>query len=249
MLKFRALVLCSLLLFILFPTPSAFAGGGGVYPQVSGTDDPHWNTVRVYFDPSLFPCKDMRVTFSFETPADGDQINGSNGDNSSTINSEASFEMVEGKQYLRCSTYAKVYSQELKWNRIFYISFEGQNLVGSRKIAISFEPGLNLSNFPLLPWEGNSTGFIPNPTTSEPKPSIIPQLTSSLKNEIKPTYLPNPTTKPEVTPAPTGNDEQLNKKIASLEAQLAETKVKQNTLEQRINNLISFIKHFFPFFK
>ena len=55
-----------------------------------------------------------------------------------------------------------------------------------------------------------------------------------------------------VTHAPAGNNQQveeLNKKVASLEAKVAQSEEKQSALQQRLNDLISFIKHLFPFFK
>lgn len=42
---------------------------------------------------------------------------------------------------------------------------------------------------------------------------------------------------------------QLNKKINDLQNQLEQSKQKQNTLEQRITDLVNFIKSLFPFFK
>ncbi len=246
--------------FIFFSAPLAFAGGGGVSTTTTKTDDPHWNTIRVYFAPDLFTCKGMRVSFNFETPESGDQISGGNGDNSSTISSEASYETIDGKQYLRCSTYAKVYSSQLKWNRTLNISFKGANLEGSRQIAVSFGYGLNDFTYPLLPWEEGfpSSGELkPTSTPGQPAPTSTqpPKEYSTPKGETRPVYSPSPTKKvesvsnPSITPAPSKSDEQLNIRISSLEAQLAQSQTKQNTLEQKINDLFTFIKHFFPFFR
>lgn len=143
------------LVFSISAVNVANAGGGGVDTRVYNTDDSHWNIVRVYFDTTLFTCKGMVVSFNFETPESGDKISGINGDNSSTI-TDTNQEIVNGKQFLRCSTYAKVYSSELKWNRILNISFKGENLEGGRTIAISFGTTYDNSKYPLLPWEGSS---------------------------------------------------------------------------------------------
>lgn len=53
------------------------------------------------------------------------------------------------------------------------------------------------------------------------------------------------------TPTTGDNDktvDALNKKVASLEGKLAESEKKQSVLEQRIGDLINFIKRLFPFF-
>lgn len=150
-----------ILLSLMFVSP-VFAGGGGVDTRVSSADDLHLNIVKVYFDPKLFTCKGMTVSFKFENPQDGDLISGSNGDNSSTIANEASNEFVNGKPYLRCSTYSKVYSSQLVWNRILDIDFKGANGEGKRQIAVSFGIKNNSeTDMPLLAWETNSD---PTPT-------------------------------------------------------------------------------------
>lgn len=60
---------------------------------------------------------------------------------------------------------------------------------------------------------------------------------------------PSPSTVITVPPTNNSNVEELNKKVGSLQNQLEASKKKQNTLEQRINDLVSFIKRFFPFFR
>ncbi len=160
------------LFLILFSSTPVLAGGGGVYADTTYTDDSHWNIVRVYFDPKAYTCKGMVVSFNYANTEDGDKISGGNGDNSSTISEDAHNEVVNGTQYLRCSTYAKVYSSTLKYNRLLNIFFKGPNGDGSRTIAVSFGPGLNYGSFPLLPWEGPSD-FIPAPTpTQQPTPKF-----------------------------------------------------------------------------
>lgn len=42
--------------------------------------------------------------------------------------------------------------------------------------------------------------------------------------------------------------EELNKKVSELEQKLEESQTRQNFLEERINQLMSFIKSIFPFF-
>ena len=44
-------------------------------------------------------------------------------------------------------------------------------------------------------------------------------------------------------------EEELNEKIASLQSQLEASRQKQTVLEQKIIQLMSFIKRIFPFFK
>ena len=52
------------------------------------------------------------------------------------------------------------------------------------------------------------------------------------------------------TPSPANsNVEELNKKVENLQNQLDQSKKTQSVLEQRINDLVSFIKRLFPFFK
>ncbi|MDO8599801.1 MAG: hypothetical protein Q7R44_00105, partial [bacterium] len=43
--------------------------------------------------------------------------------------------------------------------------------------------------------------------------------------------------------------EELNNKVTDLEKKLEESKQKQSYLEQRVTDLVNFIKHLFPFFK
>lgn len=219
-----------LLTALVFTSP-VFAGGGGVDARVTNTDDPHANTVLVYFDPKLFTCKGMNVSFNFETPETGDMIEGTNGDNTSTITEDAWM----AKTQLKCFTYAKVYSKELKWNRILNISFKGANLEGSRKIAVSFGVNYNPNDLPLLAWESfsDSAPVAPKPTTA-PQSSVTPE--------------PKKEDQPKVTDNE-NNNEELSRKIANLEAQLAESEQKQSILAQRINDLVNFIKKLFPFFK
>lgn len=60
---------------------------------------------------------------------------------------------------------------------------------------------------------------------------------------------PSPST---VTPTPSSNNsniEDLNKKVENLQNQLEESKQRQSFLETRINQLVSWIKSVFPFFK
>jgi hypothetical protein len=62
-----------------------------------------------------------------------------------------------------------------------------------------------------------------------------------------------PVVSPNVTPAPSTPDDshvqELNQRINNLENQLTESKKNQSVLEQRVNDLMSFIKRLFPFFK
>lgn len=230
------------LLASLIFVPSVFAGGGGVDTRVTNTDDPHANTVIVHFDSKLFTCKGMNVSFNFETPEDGDMIEGTNGNNTSTITQEAWM----AKGHLKCFTYAKVYSKELKRNRILNISFKGANLEGSREIAISFGVTYNPNDLPFLPWESSSdpqpistptTEVLPVPTTTPFGKTTKPADTVELQKAEQPIIVEE------------SNNKELEQKIANLEAQLTESKQKQSFLEQRINDLVNFIKKLFPFFK
>lgn len=55
------------------------------------------------------------------------------------------------------------------------------------------------------------------------------------------------------SPSPVSDEnskvEELNKKVENLQTQLDQSKKAQSVLEQRINDLVSFIKNLFPFFK
>lgn len=329
--KFGKVFLTSLFLLasLIFTSP-VFAGGGGVDTRVTNTDDRHANTVIVYFDPKLFTCKGMHVSFNFETPEDGDMIKGTNGDNTSTITADAQM----GKKFLRCSTHAIVYSKELKSNRILNISFNGANLEGSRQIAVSFGVIYNPNDRPLLPWESedspnNSSSPSPNiniwvlnqevvpldsrrvtvkwgafdgypgtftvyvkPASNEQVLDSVnkndweekfdgskgPSATFSIRadqdyhikvhgcmdkfgtcvdsnilllpkiqiHENKVVY-PSPSAVTE--PSSDSDTEQLNQKMENLQKQLEESKQKQSALESRLNQLLSWIRSIFPFFK
>ncbi len=179
------------LFFSLLTTPLTYAGGGGVYARTTNTEDPHWNIVRVYFDQNLFTCQGIDVSLNFVEPKDGDVISGVDGDNSSTING-TNIEVVNGTEYVRCSTYAKVYAANLEWNRLLNISFKGPNLEGSRTIAISFGPKYDYSNIPLLPWE-EGRGQSEQPISQPAVPVELPAV-QALPNPVSPadqsSYLP-----------------------------------------------------------
>lgn len=70
---------------------------------------------------------------------------------------------------------------------------------------------------------------------------FIPKLNTDSGNVII-------TPPPSSSPSGVENDD-LAQKVASLEAQLAESKKEQSILEQRVNDLVNFIKNLFPFFK
>ena len=259
--QFFASMISTLLVFVF--TPLAFAGGGGVYINTTNTEDPHWNIVRAYFDPASYTCKGMVVSFSFESPIDGDKISGSNGDNSSTINADASYETVNGKQYLRCSTYAKIYSPTLVWNRHLNVSFKNTDSEGSRVIATSFGTENYGHTLGLLPWE-ESYSSVPVPTqTPTPLPTVSP-VVKVIINPDPSKCSPGPcevktiNKKVKVTPSPTpkivteerkqnnqeNNSQELTQKVASLEAQLQESKKEQSVLAQRVSDLVNFINKF-----
>lgn len=151
---------------ILSPA-SSYAGGGGVDTRITTGDDPHWQVLHVYFDPNLYTCKGMKVSFSFANPESGDVVSGLNGDNSSTITEDAHYVSANGKEYLRCSTYVKVHSEQLIPNRLFNLSFSGSNLDGGKTIAMSFGSQYNFDSTSLLPWEWEYT---PQPTAAVPTP-------------------------------------------------------------------------------
>ncbi len=154
----------SIISLFFFITP-VFAGGGNAYINVTETDDPHWMIVRAYVNPTNVNCQGMIVTFNFSNPEDGDIVNGSNEGNTSTIGGTA-YETINGKQYLRCSTYAKIYAKNFEMNRLFRVSFKGSNIEEYRDFAVSFDPYNYPNNLVLLPWE------------EAPVPSSIPLATA-----------------------------------------------------------------------
>lgn len=187
----------------------------------------------------------MSVSFNFESPESGDVISSTN-DNLGTITDDANLETVNGKQYLRCSTYAKVYSAELKWNRILNISFNGANLAGERKIAVSFGVKYNPYDLPLLAWESLSDPVAVPTSPVQPRADLDSRPTTTSYIEVTPE--PKAAEQPLITNNE-NNNKALNQKIVNLEAQLAESKQKQNVLESRLNQLIAWIQSIFPFFR
>lgn len=164
----------SLISLLFFSTP-IFAGGGNAYINVTETDDPHWMIVRVYVNPTNVNCQGMIATFNFGNPEDGDKISGSNGDNTSTAG-DAAYETINGKQYLRCSTYAKVYAKNFEMNRQFRVSVKGSNIDEYRGSAVSFDSYNYPNNLVLLPWEV-SPNYIPPTTSPVPTPIATPSIT------------------------------------------------------------------------
>ncbi len=101
---------------------------------------------------------------------------------------------------------------------------------------------INSANYVELAYTGEST--LPStptasPVTQNPKPTISP--------------VQKPSTPPAIiSPSPIGENKQvdeLNKKVNDLQNQLDQSKKTQSVLEQRISNLVDFIKRLFPFFK
>lgn len=259
---------------LAFVSP-VLAGGGGVYVDATKTDDPLANIVRVYINPTLYTCKGINVSLSFLVPEDGDRISGSDSDGSSTINSDAEYVTINGKEYLRCSTYLKVYTAHTALNRILNIYLKG---MGGESRQIAFSPGYEAeyNSSLLLPWEDSSNSD-PQPIT--PKPTIIPTPNTIIINPdptkcypnpctiktLKPTDFPKPTIKPnsspesiiespkpEASPTLNPNDkkvEELNNKVNNLQNQLEQSKKTQGLLEQRINDLVNFLKKLFPIFQ
>lgn len=77
------------------------------------------------------------------------------------------------------------------------------------------------------------------------QPNVVP---TTVITKTTPTIT---TEQPIVIPTATEDKkiEELNQKVAELEGQLQKSQKKQNVLEQRINDLVTFIKRLFPFFK
>lgn len=219
--------------FIALSTTTSFAGGGGVdfrVLDIDGDKDPHIKAVRAYFDPKLFTCKGMSVLMNFTEPQPGDEVNGVDGNNVSTITEGPSYETINGQQYLRCSTYLKVYSARLIGDRNIHISFIGDNLEGERIITVNFGPRVRYEQSAFLPWETPTEATVSTPPSYKPADTII--------------------TTPAIQEVPGKEDKvkELSEKVTDLQNQLNESKQKQNILEQRISELVEFIKKLFPFF-
>ncbi len=127
------------LFFTPFVTPVS-AGGGEVYVDVIEAmgDDPHWAIVRVYLAPSI-PCSNIPVTFSLKKKKEGDRITTTTEGSMTGVITGGSTVSLKGKEYPRCSTYAKVYAANLEFNRTFQV--EAQLPDGrkeSRIVAVSF---------------------------------------------------------------------------------------------------------------
>lgn len=88
-------------------------------------------------------------------------------------------------------------------------------------------------------------GSMPKPTTMVLR-STTPELP-----KVKPTSIPAPEEEIKIEPSATSDTraEDLNKRVEQLEQQLDESKQEQQKLENNFNNLISWIKSIFPFFK
>jgi len=177
------------LISLLFLTTPVLAGGGNAYINVTETDDPHWMIVRAYVNPANVNCQGMTVSFNFLSPEDGDIVNGSNGGNTSTT-SDAAYETVNGKQYLRCSAYAKVYAKNFEMNRLFRVSFKGSNIDEYRDFAVSFDQ-YNYPNYlVLLPWEEipipSSMPIVAAPTMIYPQDNQTIDLEGAYLFKVKP---------------------------------------------------------------
>lgn len=115
----------------------------------------------------------------------------------------------------------------------------GGNLVSTGNL--STEIGINaFLDYYVKVYACNSTGCI---SSSE---VFVPRMK---KEEGDRVIIPSPSTV-TTTPSPNNsNIEELNKKVENLQNQLDQSKKTQSVLEQRVNNLVNFIKRLFPFFK
>lgn len=168
--------LLSTVLFFLTLVNPVSAGGGDVYIDVAEAmnNDPHWAVVRAYIAPSI-PCANIPVTFSFQQPKEGDIISTTTEGSVTGVITAGYTVMIKGKQYPRCSTYAKIYAKDLEFNRILQVDAQiPDGRKESRIVAVSFRPrysGDRPENEEVsLPWD-DVVGTTPEPT---PTPANLP---------------------------------------------------------------------------
>lgn len=235
------------LLASLAAAPPVSAGGQLVYlsadSQGSEDNGVYSRIIRISLHPE-YPCKGTEITFKFLDSKEGDYI--------TTASGGPTYVMTEDRQLTTCSTYAKFQSKALGErqvtvsvkngnyklndddNPVIKVHFDGKYYADS-----FYDSSYNGQNYRSSP-EDPYRNFTANSSSSQPPSTNI---------TVSPTSAPlTPVT---VTPPAENNIvvEELNKKVESLQNQLEASKKQQSALEQRVNDLINFIKNLFPFFK
>ena len=240
----------AVLFFMLFSTNLAYAGGQLVSLEADSngainSDGSYGRTMRVVS--RAFTCEGTEVTFKFVDPKDGDSVITSSGNATFVFTKDRPPYYKNGEQV--CGTTAKM----------------GSKVLGERDVTVVVKSGNDIWSDPpviKVDFDGKYYGdnsynghnyrssqddpyyALTHPQTTTPQPTPVSTL---------PIVSPKPTT-PSVVASPTSNPndkevEELNQKVENLQNQLEISKQKQNFLEQRINDLVAFIKNLFPFFK
>lgn len=230
--------------------PSTFAGGNmfSLFADNNGwaNDSGYGRIIRVYLRPE-FPCKGTEITFRFVDSRDGDYI--------MTGSGNSTFIMQEDRSLNECSIYAKMAVKDAGERKV---EVEIKNVVldengnikhltgDTESIRVDFDGQHHDDNI------DNGYGYrssIQNPYRV--LPTTPTQMPSSASTNY-PTIVPSQNPTPIISSVPIADEqktEELNKRINDLQDQLDQSKKKQTVLEQKINDLINFIKKLFPFLK
>lgn len=197
-----------------------------VRPQVHlPNDDPYDTTTRY--------CSNCPIKIKLENPQNTDIINQSSDvtDENGTIYAKI-ISKIPGKRYV----YAEVTLSDSKFVR------ENGNFYRSSVLVLNYggESQWEPPTVTPLPVPNNMPGPI---SVSSPvaKPAQVMEIYPQNSSEVTVTSI--------ASVSDSAESENLNKKVADLEKQLEESQKRQSILEEKISQLVSFLKSIFPFFK
>lgn len=255
------MTLGSLFLFLisLFIVSPVFAGGQLVSLDAdtygsTNSDGTYGRIMRVVSQ--AFPCEGTEITFKFVDPKDGDYVMTNSGNSTFVFTKDRQPYYQDGESV--CGTTAKMGSKvsgvrnvtvavkngDSVWADppIIKVDFDGQYHAESYYSGYSYSPSQDHPYYRLIQSQGTST------PTSAPTSQPIYLLTT-------PTYQPIPSVQPRAIAVPVNDNksdkkvEELNKKVENLQNQLAVSQKKQSALEIKLNQVMTWIKSIFPFFK
>ena len=237
------------------------------------SEDNYGRIMRVFINsgPGGFPCKGAEITFKFVDPKDGDYINTGSGGPTFVMQDDPQPFYRNGVRIGSiCGTYAKM-SSKIFGERMVTVAVKNGDRVWPASdapvIKVHFDGkyhGDNAydnqnyrSSFENYGWYGDPSVLSSPSTTSMPAASVTPVRSAFPVATVVPVPVQPIISKPPVIKGiepikvvvDTSASAALQQKIEDLERKLEQSQQKQSLLESRINQLVSWIKSIFPFFK
>lgn len=235
---------------ILFSASTVYAGGQLVHLDAdsngyTNSDGSYGRIMRVVS--RAIPCEGTEITFKFVDSKEGDYVMTPSGSATYVLTKDAPLYYQDGETV--CGTTAKMASK----------------IKGMREVTLEIKIGVNTWSTPPIikvdfdgQYHGDNSYNGYNYRSSQDAlayllthPQTTPSPTSTSKPVVK-NSTPTPVATPTITPSPAPDNskvEELSQKVEDLQNQLEQSKKDQSFLEQRVNDLVDFIKKIFPFFK